>query len=200
MQDEVFVNLPPSQIPTDQTQQMVPMQQQPVAPVMGNSNGYAKKKGGNNGRPNFFRRQEKKFGENWIKTVKLGERDIVNIVIDMIKGNLEPNDVLYFYDQNINNAMRYVVFDKLCLAEFRAITNNAYLDLTAKSNLNVQERFNQFIQCDNIVLSIWRSMNQYMVTLANLSNIPNGQQQLIDFTINQFMPVMRQFSRNVNLL
>lgn len=200
--DDVFVIMPEQQrlnnLAALAAQQAAQAAEQtpPQRPVNNNN----RKKNGGNNRQNFFRRQEKKFGDNWMRTYnKYTDRDIVNIVQDMIRGNIEVDDINYFYDNNLNFAMRTVIFNKLTLARYRVQTDMLYLDYLRNNGMQIMGPHQQYIDEDQIVLNIWAAMNDYLIQISQLSMY--GREQVVDFTINNFIPSMRnKFGRFVYLL
>lgn len=153
------------------------------------------------GRPNFFNKQKKRFGENWLNNpnVKIGEHDVTSIVIDLIKGNLGPEDILLFYNTNVNMAMTNVIYNNAMLYEYRVRANIAFEQAAGDQIAQCPPIWRQYIDNDKIVLYIWRSMNTYMDYISQLSRMYN-KEVIVNYTMNEFMPAVRQCSKFTYLL
>lgn len=178
---------------------MNPIIQTPMGPMVANQQPNQSRGGKNNnkgGRPNYFDRQKQKSGGNdsWLQKTRQEqlERDVPNIVRDIIFGNIKPEDVYTYFlcNQSVNYAMRKATYDKLTEYTFRCNCDDAYKAQKIQKGEPITDIESGFMNEDNIMCAVWSSMQQFLTYLAGISQSDPTGQVSVNYFMAQFQPYM----------
>ena len=147
-----------------------------------------------NNRPNYFRRQEKKNGPNWVdKAYPHLEKDIPFIVRDFIEGNISEADVMYLFNGKIWYKMSNTVYDRLTKSGFRVEANKAFTESIMRQNGTVPQYFIGLRNADENEYYVWREFQAYLENFSTLSRYPDGGAQVIKYTLGTFIPALARY-------
>lgn len=147
------------------------------------------------GRPNYFRRQEKKNGKDWIdKSYNHLDKDIPIIVMDFINGNISEADVMYLFNNKLWYKLSNVVYDKLTKLKFRVEANKVYAEHLLRTTGSVPQYFIGLRNNDENEYYVWRDFQQFLEYFSTLSKMPNnGSVQAIQYTLQSFIPNLSRY-------
>lgn len=151
-------------------------------------------KGGRPRKPNFFKKQRDRFGDQWsIKNNNL-KREIPGLIIDFAKGNVDRNDVLNFYDNTFRAIFKATVTENLILAQYRCQANNSFIrENEGKFPQNVAEIINK----DTVRHRIWSDMNEFMRQLD--ACFPYGQEAVLLAADQFIMHMYKNYNELIRL-
>ncbi len=150
----------PNQLP------VVTAQPQPEVVIEPNLKPFQNKKGG---RANFFKRQEQKFGTGWSSKNKNLAREITSLVIDFAKGNIEQEDIMYFYDAEFSNVIRTVTAEQLFRADYQVQAGAAFFNKLTVEGKEILPQYLNMYQQDMLRLEVWKDMYSFLFAISEAS-------------------------------
>ncbi len=147
-----------------------------------------------NSRPNYFRRQEKKNGKDWIdKVYNHLDKDIPMIVRDFIEGNVTDADVMYLFNSKFWYKISNAVYDRMTKSYFRVEANKVYAEFLLKQTRTVPQYFIGLRNADENEYYVWKEFQAFLENFSTISRSVDGANQAVKYTLASFIPNLARY-------